>query len=327
MMRGPRGNIYKVHRGSFFLSCLRCRSQIMKRITLPILFMLLAGMAVAQIPNGNIESWKTFGFGPMTFDYPEGFLTSNFTVFQGSDPSVTEVTGVNGGKAAQIKTHLADEDGSLVPTSGLMMSLKGQLSLTGDFDNKFAISGKPSKFEGYYSFAPVQGDTFSIVVLLYQNGTVVGVAEMSDNQTVSNLSSFSLDIDYVGSNDMPDSASITILSSSNEDIHDGTTLTVDELKFVTSGGGTTAIFSDAKTFNGQVYPVPANNTLNIRLAETSAQSAQIELFDISGKLLMTKKLDAYTENASLDISGLPSGILFGTITVNGQKHSFKASKN
>lgn len=288
--------------------------------------MLLAGMAVAQVPNGNLDVWKTFGFGPMSINYPDHFLTSNLTVFQGADPSVTEVPGVNGGSAAEIKTHMVDEDGTLTATTGMMLSLSSELSFGGEFENKFPVNGKPIKFEGYYSFAPVQGDTFTMVLVVYQNGNVIGAADLSSNQPVASLTAFSVDVDYFG-NDMPDSASITILSSSNQEIHEGTTLTVDELKLVMSGGGSTSIFSDANSFNGQVYPVPASNTLSIRLAETSSQPVQVELFDMSGKLLLTKNIEAYAETAAIDISGLPSGILFGQVSINGQKQSFKATKN
>ncbi len=284
-------------------------------------------MAVAQVPNGGLETWKTFSYGPLNFNYPEKFLTSNFTSFQGAELSVTQVGGVNGGKAAQLKTHLVEEDGNMVAVSGMMTSLKGEHAFNNMFNNKFKVTGKPSKLEGYYAYAPVQGDTFSIALVLYQNGLPIGTAELRSHTAVANLTAFSADIDYFGSSAMPDSASIAIFSSANEEIHEGTILTVDELKLYSPGSGSTGIFSDDKTFNGTVYPVPAQSTLKLQLPEVSSDMAQVELFDMSGKLLLTHKIEAYSETVSMDISALPNGVFFGTLLFNGQKQSFKATKN
>ncbi|OOV18173.1 right-handed parallel beta-helix repeat-containing protein [Flavobacterium sp. LM4] len=77
------------------------------------------------------------------------------------------------------------------------------------------------------------------------------------------------------------------------------------------------------TFN--YYPNPVKNILTIELDNEMAKGTLIELFDLSGKLIVTKTVNRQTENLSLE--NLPSGAYILTLTTNGNKISKRIIKD
>ncbi len=58
----------------------------------------------------------------------------------------------------------------------------------------------------------------------------------------------------------------------------------------------------------RVYPNPAINTINISIKEGYGENATVNVYDMTGKLLESKTHNFLTDNATLDISNLKSGM-------------------
>jgi hypothetical protein len=68
-----------------------------------------------------------------------------------------------------------------------------------------------------------------------------------------------------------------------------------------------------------MYPNPANKTITIDGGENTLLKG-LEIFDITGKQIVTEKIEQPTQKFNLDISSLESSIYFVSVTdVNGRK--------
>lgn len=87
--------------------------------------------------------------------------------------------------------------------------------------------------------------------------------------------------------------------------------------------GNTANINNNKTQNFSLYPNPTKNNINVLGAENS----QIQIFDITGKLI--KKIQISDKNAKIDLSKFPNGMYFyRIIDLNNQIMKFgKLIKN
>jgi hypothetical protein len=96
---------------------------------------------------------------------------------------------------------------------------------------------------------------------------------------------------------------------------------VDENRFQI-GLNTTVLSNDNFEYNGvAVYPNPVVNTLNIDLANFNGESKSIYLFDITGKLVMSKNASEAFTAINLDMSNLSSGVYI--IKLNTDKGQFQ----
>ncbi|RLD90317.1 MAG: hypothetical protein DRJ09_04505 [Bacteroidetes bacterium] len=76
----------------------------------------------------------------------------------------------------------------------------------------------------------------------------------------------------------------------------------------------------SQTLNIKVFPNPAKDFLNIKF-KTNGRDASINLYNIDGRLL--KKDRCNTCNKTLDLSNLPGGLYFLTITTDLYQKTFK----
>lgn len=67
---------------------------------------------------------------------------------------------------------------------------------------------------------------------------------------------------------------------------------------------TTGFLEAANTFNGNIFPNPANEVLNITRGE--ATPATLELVDLTGKVVASQHLTSTQEQ--LNVSNIPSGL-------------------
>ena len=73
--------------------------------------------------------------------------------------------------------------------------------------------------------------------------------------------------------------------------------------------------------NSIIYPNPTQGIIHYRNA--SGEESQIELMDISGKILMSAKAN---DNADIDISSFSNGIYIMRVTNNGASKNFRIIK-
>lgn len=87
-------------------------------------------------------------------------------------------------------------------------------------------------------------------------------------------------------------------------------------KFVPEDG---AVGSIAEAHLGSIYPNPASNILQVKLADVVA--AQVTIADVTGKIVLTR--DCTSADTSIDIAHLVPGVYTATITVEGKSQTTK----
>lgn len=73
-----------------------------------------------------------------------------------------------------------------------------------------------------------------------------------------------------------------------------------------------------------IYPNPTTENLRIKLHDLNFDNASVQLFDLSGKLLLSQNLNH--SNQAIDLSDLSSGIYLCRISVDGKKSTKKVIK-
>ena len=63
-----------------------------------------------------------------------------------------------------------------------------------------------------------------------------------------------------------------------------------------------------------VSPNPAHGEVSVTLAEASERGAELRLHDAAGREVLRRELSAGTRRATLEVSGLPAGTYFVTLT-------------
>lgn len=76
----------------------------------------------------------------------------------------------------------------------------------------------------------------------------------------------------------------------------------------------------------KLYPVPANNTLNVSLAAPS-NNTHIEMFDMLGKKLIEQNIADGVSQTALDVSAYPAGNYFVRIIGNKAQQTVKFTIN
>jgi len=59
-----------------------------------------------------------------------------------------------------------------------------------------------------------------------------------------------------------------------------------------------------------IYPNPASDKISLQSAVSSQQSVMVEIYDLNGRKLLNKQIPAGSEEVTVDMSGLESGIYF-----------------
>lgn len=72
-----------------------------------------------------------------------------------------------------------------------------------------------------------------------------------------------------------------------------------------------------------IYPNPASESVNLEYGIYEGQNAQLEIFDLSGKLVLTKKLVKQQEVYSIETSLLQAGVYMLRIVVDGEATEVK----
>lgn len=71
---------------------------------------------------------------------------------------------------------------------------------------------------------------------------------------------------------------------------------------------TVSVEEDLRVERMKAFPVPTSDILHVEAIPSSAQG--LDIFDITGKLVWTKDVNALLEHTSIDISGFPAGLYF-----------------
>lgn len=261
----------------------------MKRTLRILPFLALPLATQAQIPNGSFESWvdndgvsEPASWGTLN---PLGALLGVEFASQG--------VGVVGSSCLELTTRD-------LPGIGILPSI----AFVGDAQGEvvgFPYTGQPTALTGQYKYAPQGEDMAVIVVNLWRwdDGEYVdvGAGYFEITAATSGWTTFNLPIDYIGVGG-PDSANVTLLSSSGETTVAGSMLSVDALAFTNS----TSVANSVE-LNTSVHPNPANDRITVTTGGSTIRS--IEVWSAEGRLVSTHA--ANTDLAVLDVQALATG--------------------
>ena len=181
-------------------------------------------------------------------------------------------------------------------------------TLVGSLVQQSRYTKRPKSFEFSFKSAPKNGDEVLIGVQLTKSiddtMIVIGEGFFTTQQIQEHWTNKEVKIEYYSSY-TPDHINIIALSSANAAIIDGTngypkigsTLYLDNLKLNAGKKNT-----PTSQYYIHVFPNPAKEFINVKT--NSPDHQQIEIYNLSGKLLMNS---LFHQQSKIDISTLPSG--------------------
>jgi hypothetical protein len=272
---------------------------------LSIICCILFTQLFAQIPSGDFETWNSSG----AYMQPNGWVSTN-EYSSGPFYAITRDTSHFPPSIGTYSIKLENNPSAGFPAAG--GACKTGDTLLGS-QGLFPITGHPTSLTGYYRFIPQNGDTMTIRVKLFLNGSEVAVATGHSTVAEPAWVSFVLSIPAYAS---ADSAEI-LLSAFNIDTSStapypqgNSVLYVDNLNFDDLITGVNTISSTGIS----IYPNPASDQLFVLTGDNTTY-LRLELMDQLGKIMLSADI---TNNGSIDISMLPAGIYQVCIRNNQQ---------
>lgn len=288
----------------------------MQKYIAVISFLLLAFLTKAQeqLPNMDFEDWEKVKIG---VDDPPNEFQNEFEIKVDSlkggvwgsgnilldtlddiynRPFMKDTTySYSGNKAVLLRTQMIGP----LPATGTLWT--GSIGRTFDFQKKLfgaktgvPFSSTPSNFKGFYDYLSVQGDTCLIACYLTKwNGVrekrdTVGFGSFTTDQTTEGFKAFDVPIFYKNISPSVDSVIIIMLSSYGG-IHlrgkEGSTLIVDST-FFDYGAIALDVEENEDPFDVDVYAKNGNIKID---AHSEVRNAKVEVFDITGKMIYSKK--------------------------------------
>ncbi|MES2591132.1 MAG: T9SS type A sorting domain-containing protein [Bacteroidota bacterium] len=282
----------------------------MKNILIALLILSSVVLAKAQL-NGGFEDWVT----EISYEVPDKWQTLNFlTLTSPPNPlSVSKATLLDkhsGNYAMKIKTIFVNNNPypqAIVDSMGGVFTGKINLSPF-SYNYGFPYTGFPEKLKFWTKYSPVGNDT-AVAGVVLQRWNSVNVKRDTlaigtvDIVSLSDYNLYEITINYLMPGVMPDSAAIFFGSSKTPQGRVGSTLYVDDVSFA-GWVGIDELNSNSSQVS--VFPNPAKDIININTTIETAETVRI--FDLSGRLVITYKLQNKT--AAINATILSAGLCF-----------------
>lgn len=278
----------------------------------------------AQVPNGGFENWTTFS----GYETPSGIWTCFNSYSDGSFYPVTKSIDAHSGSysvkiANSFPCNLPTEIfklGALYTTSDGSVDLA--LDSTTLFKPSIPVVGHPIGVTGFYKFHQAGSfgnlDTMRIQINLYKDGQEVYWSEFRDITTKSDWTNFTLH--FPPYNDL-EVDSLGIVFNPNlpfRGVNSNSYMLIDDIQLVFGSVSVNEIEKTNKYIS--IKPNPAINQFGL---QNLIGPADVSIFDISGKLLLSK---VNLTNEYIDITALNNGIYLVRINTKGDIQTIKLIK-
>ncbi len=287
-----------------------------KALLLFFLFMNSVFLVNAQILNGRFEDWTQVVDGTWTYDSLHYWKTTDLASLQNSTPSVHSVTKETSNVyegSSSIKLTSWTAGGVVAGLPGAASNGDVLVSISFPVSSVTPIGGVPDverhgALMGYYQYIPVSGDHGSIETCLFKrngaNRDTIAFGKLDAALNIGTYTHFTIPLTPVSSG-IPDSSLIWLQSSPRFPLPSGQTgsvLRVDSLYY----SGTIGVNEISPLIKSALtYPVPAVNDINIKVELVSPVSMHYEILDISGKMILSGKMNGTTQK--IDISKIATG--------------------
>ncbi|MBP8822787.1 MAG: hypothetical protein KBH07_04015 [Flavobacteriales bacterium] len=263
--------------------------------------------SMAQVPNGNFETW-TSGGGAMK---PTGWITTNSLAnYYGTEPTCEQGTpGFTGNYYARVISRTGPGGVFLLGTMA-----------TGDTASSrrgFPYTWRPAALEGQWQYTIKPFDMGEVTVALTRWNNATGMRDQIAYGTVwitdsiDSWEPFQVTLDYAFPDD-PDTAIVTVnASASLIAMAPGSTMSVDELKFT----GIAGVDEAPNAFRVYVYPVPVTGPVHV---SAPGPMRRITVQDMGGRIVLEGP--ASGTSAQLDLADLaPGRYVLGITMANGTR--------
>lgn len=275
----------------------------MKTIVQLFTLLFFAGNLSAQIPNGGFESFTNMG----SYDEPDSWGTMNSM----TDLS-TIYTATKGTPGSPGSSYLKLTSKTIGPGVVNGVAVSGELDeLTMKPISGFAYTDQPISFTGKWQHMIFGSSQGGITVVLTKWNTMTNKRDTvaTANQTLSGMAmswaNFTIPFVYA-STVVPDSCIIFMRASgstpSNYDY-----LWVDNLAF---SGSVVGIEDNELLIKSlSVYPNPTGEIMTVSFESSEAENVNLELVDITGKVVLSKNLGLIQgkRNESISLEGVSAG--------------------
>jgi len=278
---------------------------VMSLIRCILLFIIVVGIpfvTLAQIPNGDFESWSG--------NDPSGWITYNF-LYHNISPSTTAHNGSYSARA-----EIVNYNGNPVPVA-LQAGAGGY---------GFPVNTRYSSVTGYYQFNSVGGDKLYIGVLMYKGKGLTGTIVASSptiiaSSSVSGWTQFTAPINYLNANNV-DTCIIQfqILGpGSGTDFHTGSYALIDDLVFGAPTGVESSTQEQPLEFKlHNNYPNPFNPTTHLSFVIGQSSLVTLKVYNVWGQevasLLNNESMNKGIQGVEFDGFLLASGVYYYRLT-------------
>lgn len=230
------------------------------------------GIEEGQLVNGDFETWTSNSFRQIfkwssTNDIGKAF-GFNFN-------AVKDTNDAQQGKRCIYMQNISFF-GSAIP--GALVTGSNNI----DQGPAFPVSARHKFLNGYFKCKPATGDTFTVMISMFYQGQEVGTGSFNSGKSVNTWTAFSCPIIYDSlSSVVPDSANIMVSAGSLDNPVAGSKGWVDNLSFETVGIHEVS----EETLAFSIAPNPASENIQIQLNRIPAESMQLYISDMQGKVV------------------------------------------
>lgn len=278
----------------------------MKTVILWIAIGFVGTTAMAQIPNYGFEDWETVG----NYEVPTGWATMN-GLSGTSFNSCTKSTDHYPENVGQYSVRLENNTALSQLTGSFGTIATG--SFTYPLAPEFALESDPTSFNGYYKYAPLNGDEAWFTVALFNNGVQVANEQFTSGTAVNDWTAFSIPLTGYGTADSAFFMAFAFKPQSQIDGPNGNSvLYLDNLSFDEAITGIESL--EGSIYLG-VYPNPCYDMVTVTVKDATLINAQVYITSLQGALISQYVLQ--TETTRLDVSRFSTGIYLLSVVTDG----------
>ena len=261
------------------------------------LFFVLPMAALAQVPNGGMETW--------TNGTPDQWSTSNIPTL--STP-VTQTSNAHSGSSA-VRLEVVSTVAGIFP---------GLISSTGTSGTGFAVTSNYSSFSFYYKANLLGGDEFNASIIISDfntQPTAGGSNTYTANQSV--YTQAVVPISVIAPN--PVSAIIYFALSNSGTANVGSYVQIDDIAFG-AAVGIEELIGDHSSLSSPT-PNPASGIALVPFTLTRPTVADIRVFDLTGRqvqMVLNQQLAAGNYKAEVNADLLSAGVYTIVMQADGE---------
>ncbi|MBI2417518.1 MAG: T9SS type A sorting domain-containing protein [Ignavibacteriales bacterium] len=268
----------------------------MGKLSCVLVVCIWSSVLFAQIPNSGFENW--------TGGEPDGWYTTN------AAPVAVVIT-----QSSDARQGLSSLQG--VAKAVLSVVVPPVIVVGEESTPGFPVNQRYLSIRGFYKFAPVGSDVFTVTIAFSKNGQAIG-GGVKNLPAASAWSLFEVPIIYTNG-ETPDTCNLSIGvtgGTGGGTVSAGSTFFVDDLNLSLTVSVNKEI--DKKNFSlYQNYPNPFNPATKISFSIPSAEFVTLKVFSVTGSEVVTF-INGYKQAGEYEVdfnaAGLPDGVYFYRLT-------------